>query len=305
MADMPTSLKTWLKSFNDALDQANLLAIPPTPEMARLGLATITQQLVVSEVEISCIIDTHVNGTSIPCRIYHPTPNETLPVLIFFHGGGHMCGSVEVYDPISRRLAFHSQHIVVAIDYRLAPEYPYPKGLVDCIMSLEEINRTLEQLDLPFQQAVSIAGDSAGGALAATLAQRNPEKVNHLALIYPSLDYTFSSDSLVDYREGYLLETAKMQWYFDQYFQQGEDRRDASPLFSALPSNHPETIVITAGFDPLQDEGKRYVERLQVLGIPTEHHHFENMTHAFLNLEDLVPPNCEQTYRYIANFLNQ
>ena len=96
-----------------------------------------------------------------------------------------MCGNIEVYDPISRRLAFHSQHIVVAIDYRLAPEHPYPKGLVDCIMSLEEINRTLEQLDLAFQQAVSIAGDSAGGALAATLAQRNPEKINQLGLNLP------------------------------------------------------------------------------------------------------------------------
>lgn len=305
MADMPTSLQTWLKSFNDALSQAKQLGIPPTPEMARLGLTTITQQFVTAEVEISQVIDAHINGTSIPCRIYHPAPDTALPVLIFFHGGGHMCGSIEVYDPISRRLAHFSQHIVVTIDYRLAPEHPYPKGLVDCIMSLEEIVHTLEKLTVPFQQNISIAGDSAGGALATSLAQRHPEMINQLVLIYPSLDYTFSSDSLVDFREGYILETAKMQWYFDQYFQPGEDRREASPLFSALPSNHPATMLITAGFDPIQDEGKRYFERLQLLGIPSVHHHFENMTHAYLNLEDLAPSDCEQTYRYIDSFLNQ
>ena len=305
MADMPPSLQTWLKSFNDALSQAKQLGIPPTPEMARLGLATITQQFVTAKVEISQVIDTHINGTSIPCRIYHPSPDAALPVLIFFHGGGHMCGSIAVYDPISRRLAHHSQHIVVTIDYRLAPDHPYPKGLVDCIMSLEEIVHTLEKLTVAFQHNISIAGDSAGGALATSLAQRHPEMINQLVLIYPSLDYTFSSDSLVDYREGYILETAKVQWYFDQYFQQGEDRLEASPLFSALPSNHPATMLITAGFDPIQDEGKRYFERLQLLGIPSVHHHFENMTHAYLNLEDLAPNDCEQTYRYIDSFLNQ
>lgn len=305
MADMPPSLQTWLKSFNDALSQAKQLGIPPTPEMARLGLATITQQFVTAKVEISQVIDTHINGTSIPCRVYHPSPDAALPVLIFFHGGGHMCGSIAVYDPISRRLAHHSQHIVVTIDYRLAPDHPYPKGLVDCIMSLEEIVHTLEKLTVAFQHNISIAGDSAGGALATSLAQRHPEMINQLVLIYPSLDYTFSSDSLVDYREGYILETAKVQWYFDQYFQQGEDRREASPLFSALPSNHPATMLITAGFDPIQDEGKRYFERLQLLGIPSVHHHFENMTHAYLNLEDLAPNDCEQTYRYIDSFLNQ
>ena len=216
MADMPPSLQTWLKSFNDALSQAKQLGIPPTPEMARLGLATITQQFVTAKVEISQVIDTHINGTSIPCRIYHPSPDAALPVLIFFHGGGHMCGSIAVYDPISRRLAHHSQHIVVTIDYRLAPDHPYPKGLVDCIMSLEEIVHTLEKLTVAFQHNISIAGDSAGGALATSLAQRHPEMINQLVLIYPSLDYTFSSDSLVDYREGYILETAKVQWYFDQ-----------------------------------------------------------------------------------------
>ena len=95
-----------------------------------------------------------------------------------------------------------------------------------------------------------------------------------------------------------------MQWYFDQYFQQGEDRETPRHCLVRYPVTTLKQLVITAGFDPLQDEGKRYVERLQVLGIPTVHHHFENMTHAFLNLEQLVLPNCEQTYRCIARFLN-
>ncbi|WEM45246.1 alpha/beta hydrolase (plasmid) [Photobacterium sp. DA100] len=304
MADMPTNLQVWLKSFNDALAEAKQLGIPPTPEMARLGLATITHQFVTTMVDISRVIDTHIHGTSIPCRIYHPSPEHELPILLFFHGGGHMCGSIEVYDPISRRLAHHSQHIVVTVDYRLAPEHPYPKGLVDCIMGLEEMINTLKPLPIAFEPIISLAGDSAGGALAATLAQRNPDSVDKLVLIYPSLDYTFSCESLIDYREGFILETAKIQWYFDQYFQLGENRHEASPLFGALPSNHPATTLITAGFDPIQDEGKRYFERLQILGVESTHHHFDDMTHAFLNLEDLVSEHCAATYRHISDFLN-
>ncbi|KHT63495.1 hypothetical protein RJ45_11835 [Photobacterium gaetbulicola] len=303
MADMPTSLQIWLKSFNDALEQAKQLGITPTPEMARLGLATITQQFVTSRVEICRVIDTYIHGTSIPCRIYHPSPEHELPILLFIHGGGHMCGSIEVYDPISRRLAHHSQHIVVTVDYRLAPEHPYPKGLVDCIMSLEEMINTLSQLAIAFEPTISLAGDSAGGALAATLVQRNPDAIAKLVLIYPSLDYTFSSDSLIDYREGFILETAKIQWYFDQYFQFGEDRHQASPLFGSLPGNHPSTMLITAEFDPIQDEAKRYSKRLHMLGVHCRHHHLDGMTHAFLNLEDLAPSHCEQTYHYIAEFL--
>ncbi|MGF1735007.1 alpha/beta hydrolase [Photobacterium satsumensis] len=304
MADMPTSLQVWLKQFNDALAQAKVLGIPPTPEMARAGLSSITEQFVTTPVDIEQVIDTHIHGTSIPCRIYHPSPGNKLPILLFFHGGGHMCGSIEVYDPISRRLAHHSHHIVVTVDYRLSPEHPYPRGLVDCIMSLEEIVSTLTRQPIAFQPTISIAGDSAGGALATTLAQRHPDSINQLVLIYPSLDYTFSSDSLVDYREGYILETTKIQWYFDQYFQQVGNRREASPLFGPLPSNHPATMLITAGFDPIQDEGKRYFERLQILGILCTHHHLDNMTHAFLNLENLVPESCDTTYRYIGEFLN-
>ncbi|MGR5063435.1 alpha/beta fold hydrolase [Photobacterium sp. DNB22_13_2] len=305
MADMPQSLQVWLKSFNDALAQAKVMEIPPTPEMARLGLSAITQQCVTTPVAIKQVIDAHIHGTSIPCRIYHPSPDNELPILLFVHGGGHMCGSIEVYDPISRRLAHHSQHVVITIDYRLSPEHPYPKGLVDCIMSLEEIVNTLVRQNISFQPTISIAGDSAGGALAATLAQRQPDAIHQLVLIYPSLDYTFSSESLIDFREGYILETAKIQWYFDQYFQQEKNRKKASPLFGTLPSNHPATILITAGFDPIQDEGKRYIERLKMLGIHSVHYHFSNMTHAFLNLEDLTPDSCEQVYCHIAEFLNQ
>ncbi|MCQ1058089.1 alpha/beta fold hydrolase [Photobacterium sp. DNB23_23_1] len=305
MADMPTSLQIWLKSFNDALAQARVLGISPTPEMARLGLSTITQQFVTAPITIKQVIDTFIHGTAIPCRIYHPSPGNELPVLLFFHGGGHMCGSIEVYDPISRRLAHHSQHVVVTIDYRLSPEHPYPKGLVDCIMSLEEIVNTLVTQNISFRPTISIAGDSAGGALAATLAQRQPDTINQLVLIYPSLDYTLSSGSLIDYREGYILETEKIQWYFDQYFQQENNRQTASPLFGALPSNHPATLLITAGFDPIQDEGKRYLKRLTMLGIDNLHHHLDNMTHAFLNLEDLVSKACDTTYHYIDEFLNR
>jgi acetyl esterase/lipase len=298
-----------LKNYNETLAdwyaQGNVL----TPQIARESLATLTRTFVTDGPELSLVLDDAVDSTttSVPVRIYHPDRYISLEVAVFFHGGGHLAGSVEVYDPICRKIAYSTRRIVVSVDYRLAPEHPYPAGLDDGVSVLDGCLGMFDRLGLNYLPRVALVGDSAGGAMSATLAHRYQTDpgldIDKLVLIYPSLDYTLSSPSIDLLGTGYLLETNKIQWYFDQYFTNNEDLRAVSPLFMDIKDHFPQTLVVTAGFCPLSDEGSRYVSRLQEHGVSVHHLHIEEMVHAFLNLENLVPQSCEQCYGEIGSFL--
>ncbi len=281
-----------------------------TPANTREGLANLTMQHVTESPEVSWVQDDLVNASdyAIPVRIYHPTPDARLPVLIYYHGGGHMAGSVTVYDPICRKMALAAKHIVVSVDYRLAPESPYPLGVNDAYNVVKNIWATLDGKGLNYQRRLSIAGDSAGGALCATVAHISQHEagidIRRQAMIYPSLDYTLTLNSTEENAEGYLLQKEKIMWYFDNYFQKGENRKSASPLYMEFTGQLPETLVITAGFCPLRDEGIAYVEKVKPTGVYVEHLHFDDMIHAFLNLENLVKDECETVYRKIGEFMN-
>jgi acetyl esterase/lipase len=128
--------------------------------------------------------------------------------------------------------------------------------------------------------------------------------IDSQVLIYPSLDYTLDHASVRENGQGYLLEQARMAWYFDRYFQENEDRHAASPLYMPIMPNLPPTLVISAGYCPLRDEALAYVERLATSGVSHRHRHFADMIHAYLNLEALVPDACAQTYQEIGRFLS-
>ena len=229
--------------------------------------------------------------------------------MVYFHGGGHMAGSVTVYDPICRKLANATQHIVVSVDYRLSPECPYPAAVNDAYRAIKAVWLTLKQRQLAFQRRLSIAGDSAGGALCATIAHLaqfdDSIAIHRQAIIYPSLDYTMSSKSLQQNAVGYLLQKDKIAWYFDNYFQSSENRKTVSPLHMEFSQQLPKSLVITAEFCPLRDEGFTYIEKMRHVGVEAEHLHFDDMIHAFLNLENLVKEECETVYLRIAEFLNR
>ena len=310
MRHVSSKLQGWLYNYNTFMKGLLETGFKQTPTNTREGLANLTMLLVTDRTEISLVQDDLVNAPdyAIPVRIYHPTPDASIPVLIYYHGGGHMAGSVAVYDPICRKIAHASEHIVVSVDYRLAPECPYPLGVKDAYNVVKNIWATLDGRDLKYQRHLSIAGDSAGGALCATVAHisQHDERIDirRQALIYPSLDYTLTSDSIGENAEGYLLQKEKIIWYFDNYFQKGENRKSASPLYMEFTNQLPETLVITAEFCPLRNEGIAYVEKVKSTGLYVEHLHFDNMIHAFLNLENLVKDECETVYRRIGKFLN-
>jgi acetyl esterase len=312
MQQVSPNLVQWLAHFNRMMKDMLNAGFKPSPINAREGLASLTFGLVTDRPQVSWIQDELVMAPpyNVPVRIYHPDYNNRLPVLIFFHGGGHMAGSVSVYDAIGRKLALATRHIVVSAEYRLAPECPYPAAVVDACNVVKNVGAALDSRGLTYDPGrVSIAGDSGGGSLCATVANLAQHDANLnircQVLIYPSLDYTLQWPSVEEYGVGYLLEKERILWYFDNYFQGGEDRKAASPLHMEFTAHLPETLVLTAGFCPLRDEGAAYVEKVKSTGVHAEHVRYDDMIHAFLNMENLVKETCESAYRRIGDFLNR
>jgi acetyl esterase/lipase len=306
---LPADLAAWLKHANEAKRALEVAGFKRTPTVVREAFESMTRHHVTQAPRIPLVLDDLVPGPdyAVPVRIYHPEPRKELPVTIFVHGGGHVAGSVSIYDLIARKLADAAYHLVVSIDYRLAPECPYPAALKDVLAVIKGVAAVLTQRQCRFTPRLSLIGDSAGGALCATAAQRlqyEPHiRLHRLVLIYPSLDYTLSMPSIETYAAGYLLEYDRIAWYFDQYFRGAEHRRECSPLFMELTQAMPATLVLSAPCCPLVDEGLAFVERLRAVGVRAEHVSCDGMIHAFLNLEDLVPVQCAAAYRQIGAFL--
>lgn len=311
MSTVSPLLKKWLADVNTSLAEAAEKGFKPTPVNAREGLDNLTRGLTHSRIPLGWVQDdiiTSPDAYPTPVRIYHPDEQQALPVLIYYHGGGHMAGSVALYDPICRKLAVNTQHIVVSVEYRLAPECPYPAGVTDAYHAAQFVWQVLDQRQLKYQRLLRIGGDSAGGALSATVAHRaqydKSVNIDAQLLIYPSLDYTMSQPSVAENAEGFLLSAEKMNWYFEHYFQQAEERKQVSPLFMEITLQYPRTLVVTAEFDPLRDEGQLYVRQLQQAGIKAELLHFDDLIHAFMNMEKLLPEATTRVYREAGRFLN-
>ena len=310
MREVSPKLTGYLEEFNAVVAKLVAAGFKPNATNAREGLANLTKTYVTNIPEVALIQDDIVpaEGYQVPVRIYNPAPEEELPVLIYYHGGGGMAGSVTVYDPICRKIALATRHIVVAPEYRLAPECPYPAGVNDAYATLKGAFGVLASRGMKFKREISIAGDSAGGALCGSvsgLAQFDASiTIKKQFLIYPSLDYTMDSKSMKENAVGYLLQAGKIAWYFDNYFKNGECRKGASPLYGDFTKRLPETCVVTAEFCPLRDEGKDYCKKLTAAGVPVEHINMESMIHTFMNMEDLVKEECMFVYDKMNKFLN-
>lgn len=301
-------LNDFIVQVNIAAEEAKASGVEPTPNLVRGNLDKLAV-FIGQGPDLAYVKDEVFNTSThnIPARVYSPAPDEALPVVMHYHGGGHMCGSIDLYDAISRKIAKAGHCIVIAVEYRLAPEYPYPAGINDCQYVLENYENILKKIN--YNQQLMIAGDSAGGAICTTLASDNLHhstiKIDKQILIYPSVDYTMTSASVDENGTGFLLETSKIHWYFDNYFRKNESKKDSSPLYMPMDKNMPKTIIFTAGCDPLRDEGIHYGEALVQLGVEVEQHSFEGMIHAYMLLDSLVATECEETYQLIGEFIKK
>jgi acetyl esterase len=220
---------------------------------------------------------------------------ERLPALVYLHGGGWTLGCLETYEPLCRQLANATGRVVIWVEYRLAPEHPFPAALEDTWNALEWIEANADWIGIDKTQ-IAIGGDSSGGNLAAVTALASRDgviafKPQLQLLIYPCLDLTASQPSHSDLADGYLLTHELYAWYRANYLGSFPDPTDwhLSPLFAEELNNVAPAVVLYAGFDPLRDEAVVYSARLADAGVPVEQIFFPGMMHGFITMGKIIP----------------
>jgi acetyl esterase len=227
-------------------------------------------------------------ASSRPIRVYraHAAPPAS-PALVFFHGGGFVVGSLDSHDRVCRSLASRAGLVVVAVDYRLAPEHPFPAAVDDAVAATRWVLAHATTLGID-PTAIAVGGDSAGGTLAAVVAQalrRDALRPRFQLLVYPLTDLRGGTPSRDHFREGYFLTQRTIDWYTRNYVPDVAQYTDprASPLLEPDLAGLPRALVVTAGFDPLRDEGRDYAEKMRAAGVEVEHVCAEGLMHGFFN----------------------
>lgn len=259
-----------------------------TPEQLRSRMAMTNMP---SPVELASITDRTIPGPEgpVPVRIYRPSADSGLPVTVFFHGGGWVIGDLESHDHCCRTIAAKANCVVVAVDYRLAPEAKFPAAVDDAWAATEWVATHGDELDVDVSR-LAVAGDSAGGNLAAVVANMSRDhdhvEVIQQALIYPVTDGACDRPSMTDNAEGYLLTSTAMDFFHGHYLRSDADIADPrySPIVSDLVGA-PPAVVVTAEFDPLRDQGNAYAEKLAASGVEVDHVEYEGMFHGFFSMD--------------------
>ena len=247
-------------------------------------------------------------GGDIGVRIYRPSTDDRLPVLVYAHGGGWVIGSLDSHDSVCRSLANAASAVVVSVDYRLAPEHPYPAPFDDCVAALQWAHTNATQFGGDGSR-MAVAGDSAGGNLAAALAlwarDNGGPGLAAQVLTYPVCNIADpDTASFADNAEGYLLTAAWMNWFSDQYVPDTADRANpyVSPAMAESHAGLPPALVFTAEYDPLRDDGTNYAKQLTDAGVATEHVNYEGQVHGFASQIDAMP-DAQDAVDRAATFL--
>ena len=268
------------------------------PEAARQLFETLAPALDMPAPAVGRVEERMIPGGDGPCpaRIFWPKdpPDGALPLVVFFHGGGFVIGSSRIYSRVTGHLANAAGAVVVSLDYRLAPEHPFPAAVEDAFAATEWAAGAAHELGAD-PACLVVAGDSAGGNLAAVTAllarDAGGPALAGQVLIYPVTDMTSVRPSFETYGEGLFLERETMRWFADAYVPDARTRADwrVSPL--RAPDHHglPPACVLTAGLDPLRDEGEAYARTLAAAGVSVTHRRWEGLIHGFLNMGGVVP----------------
>jgi acetyl esterase len=231
----------------------------------------------------------------IPVRVYTPTEARASarPVLVYYHGGGFVLGSIASHDSVCRALAVGADALVVSVDYRLAPEHKFPAGVEDAVAAFRWVAREAAGALGGDPRALAVGGDSAGGNLAALVAQQTRGDAVRPAfqlLVYPATDLTRSMPSHGYFREGFLLEKSSMDWFVGHYLNEKSEETDprGSPMHVKDLAGLPPALVTTAGFDPLRDEGRAYADRMRAAGVPVEYRCYDGLVHGFFSMAGVL-----------------
>jgi acetyl esterase len=278
------------------LDTIASLGFPPITEVSPPEARTIRRaHLQPSAIELHEIRDIDAGG--VPARLYRPTDDDGLGLLVYFHGGGWVVGDLETHDSTCRALAADSGQAVLSVDYRLAPEHPCPAAFDDALSATRWAREHAEELGVD-PDRLAIGGDSAGGNLAAAVTQLGAVPLRFQLLVYPVTDARCNTTSYEDFRDGPYLTRASMDWYIAHYLSGGEcgpnDPR-VSPLLAAdeAIAKSPPTHVVTVETDVLRDEGEAYAARLESVGVPTTSRRYKGMFHGFFALPEQIDAGRE------------
>lgn len=298
---------------------AQLLAVmeevgaPPTAEspvpVARAATAAFSEMQGERE-EVAKVENRTVPGPAgeIPVRIYTPAGDGPFGLVVFYHGGGWVIGDLETVDKPCRTLANRSDSVVVSVDYRLAPEHAAPAAFDDCYAATAWVADHAGELNADASKIV-VSGDSAGGNLAAAVAQaardRNGPAIAGQALIYPAVDYDWSSPSLEQNGEGYLLTRSSMQWFWAHYLGAGDptDNPYVCPARADSLADLPPAYVGTCEYDPLRDEGEKYAAGLRDAGVQVTAKRYDGMIHGVFWLLGAVP-SAQPVMDDVVEFIN-
>lgn len=299
------SLHPDLEAFLDLAQDSQNEGVAPfhhvSPEQARAAFEQTTAQLrwqAPQNLDVVDVVAPGRTGTSLPLRLYRPQGvTGPLPVLVYFHGGGYVVGSLDSHDGVCREFCQRTPCAVLSVGYRLAPEHRFPAPLQDGEDALIWLAEESGRLGLDARR-VAFGGDSAGATLATVLAIQAVVQPQTVAirptaqlLCYPVTDAARRTESRQLFAEGYLLEDETLEWFYQHYAKTPEDRHDwrFSPLLADDVKGSAPAIVALAAFDPLLDEGQAYVDKLREQGVEVELEFCEGLTHDLLRLGSVVP----------------
>jgi acetyl esterase/lipase len=283
--------------FAVLLSQPHMQLVAPPPEVTPPMLRQLAKMFKPTGdlPPIASSRDIEIAGPAgrIAIRLYSPERLKPAPLILFFYGGGWVLGDLDSHEYLCRDLANGSGCTVAAVDYRLAPEVPFPGGLDDCYAALEFIAANAGDYGLD-RTRIAVCGDSAGGNLAAAVvlksrAQRGPP-LRYQALMCPALDSGCDSSSMHANGIGYMLSRGMMQWFWKCYLAKPGDASNplASPTWEANMSGLPPTTIVTAEFDPLRDDGDTYASRLRDAGVPVTTRRYLGMIHDFMAMPHIT-----------------
>lgn len=261
------------------------------PEAARALFAGMTAP---AEAEVASVVDRTVpgpDGNEIPVRIYTPEGDGPFALHVTFHGGGFVIGSLDTHHAVAQGIAAGSSSVVVSVDYRLAPEHPYPAATEDCYAATVWAAEHASELGADADR-LTVGGDSAGGNLATVVTtmsrDRGGPEIRLQVLVYPVTDPEADLPSRHENGEGYFLTTSTMDWFHECYLQGQDLHPYNAPLQNPDLSGLPPALVITAEFDPLRDEGEAYGRRLEEAGVPVTVSRYDGQIHGFASMPTLI-----------------
>ena len=301
------------------LDNLAAAGMPPLHSLpvdqCRIALRQLMTSMPPSAATIAKVQDQIIEGPGVrvPLRIYTPAGEGPFPIVLFLHGGGWVIGDIEAYDTTCRELCGGSESVVISVDYRLAPEHPFPAAVDDAMAALRWTLSNAASLNGDAKK-IAVAGDSAGGNLAAVTAiqaqQSLPGAIRAQLLVYPvAAHYNDPSVSMRENADGYLLTRNDMVWFIDHYL--GGTGQAANPLFNLrhakLTPDMPSALVITAEFDPLRDEGEAYAAALKNAGVQVSMTRYDGAIHGFFTFStalDLGRDAMDQACQWLRTNLS-